>query len=172
MIVWTSSYFKRIVFVRIMTDFLACGLNQFWCELPTQARRELLRIDKQTLCEQARKNLYCSRCHGLLLECYSQIVMYGKSSQQEFVGGCFPRKPTVEVLADNESDNLQDPSMHPWGGLATTKDGVLTLLDCFICSSSPDVIHKVCCYNFLFHIAFLNYTIHKKMIFRVKDMQF
>ncbi|KAL0925765.1 hypothetical protein M5K25_004135 [Dendrobium thyrsiflorum] len=118
-------------------------LRKFWCELPIQARRELLRIDKQTLCEQARKNLYCSRCHGLLLECYSQIVMYGKSLQQEITGGCFPQKTTAEVLADNESDHLQDPCVHPWGGLATTKDGMLTLLDCFICESSPDVIHKV-----------------------------
>ncbi|KAI0524831.1 hypothetical protein KFK09_004219 [Dendrobium nobile] len=118
-------------------------LRKFWCELPIQARRELLRIDKQTLCEQARKNLYCSRCHGLLLECYSQIVMYGKSLQQEINGGCFPQKTTAEVLADNESDHLQDPCVHPWGGLATTKDGMLTLLDCFICASSPDVIHKV-----------------------------
>ncbi|XP_020586023.1 uncharacterized protein LOC110028497 [Phalaenopsis equestris] len=118
-------------------------LRKFWCELPTQARRELLRIDKQTFCEQVRKNLYCSRCHGLLLECYSQILMYGKSLQLEFVGGCFPQKTTAEVLADNESDNFQDPSVHPWGGLATTKDGMLTLLDCYICASSPDVIHKV-----------------------------
>ncbi|KAK8928609.1 hypothetical protein KSP39_PZI017252 [Platanthera zijinensis] len=117
-------------------------LRKFWGELPTQARRELLRIDKQTLCEQARKNLYCSRCHGLLLECYSQIVMYGKSLQQEFVGGCFLQK-TAEVLTDNEYDNLQDPSVHPWGGLTTTKDGMLTLLDCFTCASSLDVIHKV-----------------------------
>ncbi|KAG0465704.1 hypothetical protein HPP92_019868 [Vanilla planifolia] len=29
------------------------------------------------------------------------------------------------------------------GGLATTKDGTLTLLDCFICTSSLDVLHKV-----------------------------
>lgn len=134
---------SKTIWSRQREDVSFDQLRKFWGELPTQDRRELLRIDKQTLCEQARKNLYCSRCHGLLLECYSQIVMYGKSLQQEFIGGCFPQKTTAEVLADNEYDNLQDPSVHPWGGLATTKDGMLTLLDCFTCASSPDVIHKV-----------------------------
>ncbi|KAH0468486.1 hypothetical protein IEQ34_003519 [Dendrobium chrysotoxum] len=118
-------------------------LRKFWCELPIQARRELLRIDKQTLCEQARKNLYCSRCHGLLWNVTHKLLCMGRSFQQEITGGCFPEKTTAEVLADNESDHLQDPCVHPWGGLATTKDGMLTLLDCFICASSPDVIHKV-----------------------------
>eukprot|EP00249_Psilotum_nudum_P027135 c34478_g1_i1 orf=2-271(-) len=42
-------------------------LRKFWSELPSAARHELLRIDKQTLFEQVRKNLYCSRCNGLLL---------------------------------------------------------------------------------------------------------
>ncbi|PKA65157.1 hypothetical protein AXF42_Ash013278 [Apostasia shenzhenica] len=116
-------------------------LQEFWGKLPIQARRDLLRVDKQTLCEQARKNLYCSRCHGLLLECFSQIVIYGKSMQQECPGGCFPHKTTAKV--DCESENLQDPSMHPWGGLATTKDGILTLLDCFICARSLEMLQKV-----------------------------
>ncbi|KAK9290592.1 hypothetical protein L1049_008763 [Liquidambar formosana] len=60
-------------------------LQKFWSELSLQARQELLRIDKQTLFEQARKNMYCSRCNGLLLEGFLQIVMYGKSLQQEGV---------------------------------------------------------------------------------------
>ncbi|MFS7918685.1 hypothetical protein Hanom_Chr03g00204031 [Helianthus anomalus] len=58
-------------------------LLDFWSELPPQARQELLRIDKQTPFEQARKNMYCSRCNGLLLEGFMQIVMYGKSLHQD-----------------------------------------------------------------------------------------
>ncbi|KAI7729229.1 hypothetical protein M8C21_015711 [Ambrosia artemisiifolia] len=62
-------------------------LQKFWSELPPQARQELLRIDKQTLFEQARKNMYCSRCNGLLLEGFTQIIMYGKSLHQDGMCG-------------------------------------------------------------------------------------
>ncbi|KAJ1432853.1 hypothetical protein SESBI_06393 [Sesbania bispinosa] len=31
---------------------------------------------------------------------------------------------------------LQDPSVHPWGGLTTTRDGSLTLMDCYLYSKS------------------------------------
>ncbi|XP_011089228.1 uncharacterized protein LOC105170238 isoform X3 [Sesamum indicum] len=55
-------------------------LQKFWCELTPQARRNLLRIDKQTLFEHAWKNMYFSRCNGLLLEGFLQIVMYGEFS--------------------------------------------------------------------------------------------
>ncbi|CAA3014342.1 uncharacterized protein LOC111399494 [Olea europaea subsp. europaea] len=69
-------------------DDVSCNqLQKFWSELAPQARQELLRIDKQTLFEQARKNMYCSRCNGLLLEGFSQIVMYGKSPPQESLKG-------------------------------------------------------------------------------------
>nr|KYP38106.1 hypothetical protein KK1_040671 [Cajanus cajan] len=63
-------------------------LHKFWCELATQARQELLRIDKQTLFEHARK------------------------------------------------DEIQDPTVHPWGGLTTTREGSLTLMDCYLYSKS------------------------------------
>ncbi|KAF5783710.1 hypothetical protein HanXRQr2_Chr11g0511031 [Helianthus annuus] len=119
-------------------------LQKFWSELSLQARQELLRIDKQTLFEQARKNMYCSRCNGLLLEGFMQIVMYGKSLQQE---GIFnhasanklvtSKSQTVEngcMTIGGNDDVIQDPSVHPWGGLTTTRDGTLTLLDCYICS--------------------------------------
>ncbi|RCV43518.1 hypothetical protein SETIT_9G300200v2 [Setaria italica] len=110
-------------------------LHKFWSALSPRARHELLRLDKQTLIEHARKNLYCSRCNGLLLESFTQIVMYGKSLHQE--GPCEPR------IQEVEAEEVQDPSVHPWGGLSTTKDGILTLLDCFINAKSLHVIQNV-----------------------------
>jgi hypothetical protein len=95
----------------------------------------LLRLDKQTLIEHARKNMYCSRCNGLLLESFAQIVMYGKSLHQEGLGD--PRIQEVEGV------EIQDPSVHPWGGLSTTKDGILTVLDCFINAKSLHVLQNV-----------------------------
>ncbi|KAH7656563.1 hypothetical protein IHE45_18G082500 [Dioscorea alata] len=120
-------------------------LQKFWSELPPSARQELLRIDKQTLFEQARKNLYCSRCNGLLLEGYSQIIMHGKSLQQgAAVGTYFPnRAGTAKVQTVNGSDVVQDPSVHPWGGLTATRDGVLTLLDCFLKTKSLKPLYNV-----------------------------
>ncbi|KAJ3674085.1 hypothetical protein LUZ60_006077 [Juncus effusus] len=113
-------------------------LQKFWNELPIQARNTLLRIDKQTLFEQARKNLYCSRCNGLLLESFTQIVMYGKSLQHHHEGN------SVNLYMDQEDDDVaQDPAVHPWGGLAATKDGLLTLLDCFINSRSLTPLQNV-----------------------------
>ncbi|KAJ4795698.1 Stress response protein nst1 [Rhynchospora pubera] len=111
-------------------------LQKFWGELPTQARRSLLRIDKQALFEQARKNLYCSRCNGLLLESFTQIVMYGKSLQQHHEG-------SLGNSLDLEDEEAQDPAVHPWGGLAATKDGLLTLLECFINSRSLRPLQNV-----------------------------
>jgi hypothetical protein len=105
---------------------------QFWSALSPRQRNELLRLDKQTLIEHARKNMYCSRCNGLLLEIFAQIVMYGKSLHQEGLGD--PRIKEVEV---------QGPSVHPWGGLSTTKDGIITVLDCFINEKSLHVLQNV-----------------------------
>lgn len=121
---------------------------QFWSELPVQARQELLRIDKQTLFEQARKNLYCSRCNGLLLESFTQIVLYGKSLQQEGLGMHLPSTTGTSDshLKVGELDDVQeqqDPSVHPWGGLTTTRDGILSLLDCFITAKSLRTLQNV-----------------------------
>ncbi|KAL6906276.1 hypothetical protein ACP4OV_003877 [Aristida adscensionis] len=110
-------------------------LHKFWSALSPRARHELLRLDKQSLIEHARKNLYCSRCNGLLLESFTQIVTYGKSQHQE--GSCEPKFQEVEA------EEVQDPSVHPWGGLSTTKDGILTLLDCFINAKSLHVLQNV-----------------------------
>ncbi|XP_077236280.1 uncharacterized protein LOC143877870 isoform X2 [Tasmannia lanceolata] len=127
-------------------------LQKFWSELPPHARQELLKIDKQTLFEQARKNLYCSRCNGLLLEGFSQIIMYGKSLQQEGAGGHLPSKAgALKNQIDNGSnimlsscqDDAQDPCVHPWGGLAATRDGILTLLDCFLDGQSLKALQNV-----------------------------
>ncbi|PWA92457.1 hypothetical protein CTI12_AA006740 [Artemisia annua] len=131
----------------------------FWSDLPLQARQELLRIDKQSLFEQARKNMYCSRCNGLLLEGFMQIVMYGKSLQLEAtyglgsgnrLGASKSRKVEDASLAIGGSDDVQDPSVHPWGGLTTTKDGTLTLLDCYICAQylkGLQNVHARCLYS-------------------------
>ncbi|XP_075474825.1 uncharacterized protein LOC142505640 [Primulina tabacum] len=117
-------------------------LQKFWCELTLQARQKLMRIDKQTLFEHARKKMYCSRCNGMLLEGFLQIVMYGKSLKQVASGGQCCVKVTDnqnddDLCIDNGCcDDSLDPSVHPWGGLTTAKDGTLTLLSCYLCSKS------------------------------------
>ncbi|KAL2320877.1 hypothetical protein Fmac_029846 [Flemingia macrophylla] len=120
-------------------------LQKFWSELSLQARQKLLRIEKQSLFEQARKNLYCSRCNGLLLEGFLQIAMYGKSLQQEGVDAHFPcnRSGGLRKLNNDGSsiingcqDEVHDPSIHPWGGLTTARDGSLTLMSCYLYSKS------------------------------------
>ncbi|KAF9599372.1 hypothetical protein IFM89_036858 [Coptis chinensis] len=113
--------------------------------------RGALKIDKQTLLEQARKNLYCSRCNGLLLEGFSQIVMYGKSQQLE--GGHVANGRMSSVSSESDvgvttkisvcEDNSQDPSVHPWGGLIATRDGILTLLDWFLEAKSLKALQNV-----------------------------
>lgn len=128
---------------------------QFWGDLSAQARHELLRIDKQTLFEQARKNTYCSRCNGLLLEGFLQIVIYGKSLQQEGASGCLLWNSQVALKNQDGDgdlgvtmacqDEVQDPSVHPWGGLTTTRDGTLTLLDCYLHSKSLKGLQIVRC---------------------------
>lgn len=127
-------------------------LQKFWNDLSLQARQELLRVDKQTLFEQARKNMYCSRCNGLLLEAFMQIVTYGKSMQQDGVVGqvpCNGRRTSKTKTVEDASlkvkcdEDIQDPSVHPWGGLTTTRDGVLTVLDCYLCSKSLQGLQNV-----------------------------
>ncbi|XP_027915180.1 uncharacterized protein LOC114174541 [Vigna unguiculata] len=127
------------------TDVCYNQLQKFWSELSLQARQKLLRIDKQSLFEQARKNMYCSRCNGLLLEGFLQIATHGKSLQQEGVDGHFPcnrsgglRKLNNEGLSiiNGCQDEIQDPSIHPWGGLTTARDGSLTLMSCYLYSKS------------------------------------
>ncbi|CAI9765694.1 unnamed protein product [Fraxinus pennsylvanica] len=125
-------------------------LQKFWSELTPLARQELLRIDKQTLFEQARKNMYCSRCNGLLLEGFLQIVMYGKSLlQQEETGGHYSVRTTKHQndgdlgMTNRSQDDVQDPSVYPWGGLTTTRDGTLTLLDCYLYSKSLKGLQNV-----------------------------
>ncbi|XP_042002436.1 uncharacterized protein LOC121751701 [Salvia splendens] len=124
-------------------------LQKFWSELSTQARQKLMRIDKQTLFEHARKNMYCPRCNGLLLEVSLQIVMYGKSLQQDATNGHYNGRTTNNqncgnLCIDNEcQDNMIDPSIHPWGGLTTAREGTLTLLDCYLHSKSLKGLQNV-----------------------------
>ncbi|KAL4340810.1 hypothetical protein GQ457_08G011690 [Hibiscus cannabinus] len=134
-------------------DVSSNQLQRFWSELSLQTRQELLRIDKQTLFERARKNIYCSRCNGLLLEGFLQIVMYGKSLQQEGAacGNLHHNRSGVSEngiggglsVTNGTQEEIQDPSVHPWGGLTTTRDGSLTLLDCYLCPKSLKGLQKV-----------------------------
>ncbi|KAI3471515.1 hypothetical protein Pfo_028165 [Paulownia fortunei] len=109
-------------------------LQKFWCELTPQARQNLLRIDKQTLFEHAR---------------FLQIVMYGKSLQQDAGGGPFSVRATDNqndgdlCMANGCQDDAQDPSVHPWGGLTTARDMTLTLLDCYLYSKSLKGLQNV-----------------------------
>ncbi|KAL1569332.1 hypothetical protein AAHA92_00822 [Salvia divinorum] len=124
-------------------------LQKFWCELSTQARQKLMSIDKQTLFEHARRNMYCSRCNGLLLEGFLKIVMYGKSLQQDatsahYSGQTMTNQNCGNLCIDNDcQDNVIDPSLHPWGGLTTSREGTLTLLDCYLHSKSLKGLQNV-----------------------------
>ncbi|XP_024377831.1 uncharacterized protein [Physcomitrium patens] len=129
------------VWTRSNTDDVSLSqLHKFWGGLSVVARRDLLRIDKQTLFEQVRKNLYCSRCHGLLVEGFSQIILYGKSLQAGMVGQNSGGGTTGKQVSGKGhyaavagfADDSKDPSVHPWGGLAATRDSMLTVLDCFL----------------------------------------
>ncbi|KAL1193443.1 hypothetical protein V5N11_019176 [Cardamine amara subsp. amara] len=127
-------------------------LQQFWSGLSLTDRQQLLKIDKQTLFEQARKNMYCSRCNGLLLEGFMQIVMHGKSLHPEgLIGNSTCNKSGASkfhsdcnsVVNNGCTDEMQDPSVHPWGGLTTTRDGSLTLLDCYLYAKSLKGLQNV-----------------------------
>ncbi|CAO2822118.1 unnamed protein product, partial [Amaranthus hypochondriacus] len=128
-------------------------LAKFWSNLPQQARQNLLRIDRQTLLEQARKNMYCSRCNGLLLERFMLIVTQGKSLQHEGAGSQISSSGVGEISNDQMSggvcttptceDEIQDPSVHRWGGLTTTGDEELTLLNCYLYSKSLEGLQNV-----------------------------
>ncbi|GJN27792.1 hypothetical protein PR202_gb15843 [Eleusine coracana subsp. coracana] len=119
-------------------------LQKFWHNLTPQARQDILKLDKQTLIEHARKNSCCSRCNGLLLDCFAQIVMYGKSMRHETSDVDLSRATSeLMVRKVEQQDGEQDPSVHPWGGLSTTKDDILTLLDCFIEAKPLTVLQNV-----------------------------
>lgn len=143
---------KDAIWSRSRDDVTYAQLHKFWSELPSSSRQQLLRIDKQTLFEQVRKNLYCSRCNGLLLEVFSQIVLYGKNMHQEAayahaISGQTQMRNHNEngskLMAASSQDDASDPSVHPWGGLATTRDGILTLLDCFLVGTSLEALQNV-----------------------------
>jgi len=89
--------------------------------------------------------MYCSRCNGLLLEGFLQIVMYGKSLQPEGAAVQFPcgrpggfknQNNGGSSTSNGVRNEIQDPSVHPWGGLTTTREGSLTLMDCYLYSKS------------------------------------
>ncbi|KAJ0258337.1 hypothetical protein HA466_0071440 [Hirschfeldia incana] len=100
-------------------------LHKFWSELSPKARQELLRIDRQSLFEQARKNMCCSRCNSLLLECFLQIVSQGSKQ------------------LNGSKDVCNSSAVSQWGGLTATRDGSLTLLDCYLYAKSFKVLQTV-----------------------------
>nr|VDC90099.1 unnamed protein product [Brassica oleracea] len=110
-------------------------LHKFWSELSPEARHELLRIDRHALFEQARKNMCCSKCIGLLLEDFSQIVSNGKSLQQK---GDLPCNRSGALKDGNHKciGELHDPAVDQWGGLTATRDGLLTVPDCYLYAKS------------------------------------
>lgn len=112
--------------------------------------------------------MYCSRCNGLLLEGFLQIVMYGKSLQQDGIVGQVPcngrRTSKSKIIEDSCltsmcDDDIQDPSVHPWGGLTTARDGTLTLLDCYLYSKSLKGLQNVCqLYNYIIAASFFSFS--------------
>lgn len=99
--------------------------------------------------EQVRKKNFCSRCYGFLVEEFSRIVMYGKSSRQHGAVSHLscnkPGIPESQIVGGLSQGDDRDPSNDPWGCLTTTRDGTqtLTLLDCYFQSSSIEGIQKV-----------------------------
>lgn len=157
----------------VSNDWFYLVVMQFWTELTPQARKKLLRVDKQTLFEHARKNMYCSRCNGLLLEGFLQIVMYVKSLQQDaaechYGGGDTNNQNYGDFCTTNGCHgDVLDPSVHPWGGLSTSRDGALTLLDCYLYSKSLEGLQKVNHFMMIFGIyifAFLQQAPKVKLL--------
>lgn len=136
---------------------------QFWCGLTLPDRQELLKINRQTLLEHARKKPYCSRCNGLLLEGFYQILMYQKSAKPDIPGDDYPGQATDSLDESNLcvengcQDAVYDPSVHPWGGLTIARDESLTLLDCYLCSKSLKEVQNVSHYYMLLFKAFMFY---------------
>ncbi|TYH88256.1 hypothetical protein ES332_D01G174800v1 [Gossypium tomentosum] len=107
------------------------------------SRSSLELINKNSLSEVSR-TFTTPDVMGCCLKGFLQIVMYGKSLQQEGVAGNLhynrsgaSKKGTGGGLnlTNGTQDEIQDPSVHPWRGL-TTRDDSLTLLDCYLCPKS------------------------------------
>ncbi|KAF9588244.1 hypothetical protein IFM89_008656 [Coptis chinensis] len=77
--------------------------------------------------------------------------MYGKSQQLE--GGHVANGRMSSVSSESDvgvttkisvcEDDSQDPSVHPWGVLIATREGILTLLDCFLEAKSLKALQNV-----------------------------
>jgi hypothetical protein len=145
---------------------------QFWKGLSLGQRRELLRVDKATLFETVRKNLYCCKCHGLLVEGFTQLLLYNRTLQNgqfenvagpsngeylmnspQGAGGFVFGAGGAAKVTDGggielvsglvaTEEHCKDPLIHPWGGLTATKDSVLTILDCFLRGDAPTVVFE------------------------------
>lgn len=95
------------------------------------------------------------------MEGYAQIVSYGKNLQAGLLGyrsgsgACNKHLSEVGINGEKSSlqDETRDPSVHPWGGLAATRDSMLTVLDCFLDGTPLEVLQNVptgflyCCFS-------------------------
>lgn len=78
--------------------------------------------------------------------------MYGKSLLEEGAGGSLTCSRLGASKNENDGElcvtagcqhDFQDPSVHPWGGLTTTRDGTLTVMDCYLYSESLKGLQNV-----------------------------
>ncbi|KAF9608749.1 hypothetical protein IFM89_010881 [Coptis chinensis] len=114
-------------------------------KLPPHLAARALKIDKRDVIGAKRKNLYCSRCNGLLLEGFSQIVMDGKSQQLE--GGHVANGRMSSVSSESDvgvttkisvcEDDNQDPSVHPRGRFDSNSRRHTFTFDRFLEAKSP-----------------------------------
>ena len=85
------------------------------------------------------------------MEGFSQIIQYGKNLQAGMVGYTNGTGHNGKLLSENGFnppaanfvDDTRDPSVHPWGGLAATRDSMLTVLDCFLDGMALEVLQNV-----------------------------
>lgn len=101
-----------------------------------EKRRKLLRVDRSTLLEQSRKNQFCSKCHGLLVEGFALCVQQSR----EGVGGA--GSDEFGRGGGERDDVAEDPGLDPWGGLAAATECMLTLKKCFVVGTPLEVRGK------------------------------
>ena len=102
-----------------------------------EKRRKLLRVDRCTILEQARKNQYCSKCHGLLVERFALCVQQSR----EGVGrvGMEAGPDEVGMGRGLGDDVAEDSRWDLWGGLAAASECVLTLKNEFVTGTPLEV---------------------------------
>ena len=103
-----------------------------------EKRRKLLCVDRSTLLEQSRKNQFCSKCHGLLVEGFALCVQQSREGAGKVEAG----SDEVGRGAGERDDVAEDPGLDPWGGLAAATECMLTLKKCFVVGTPLEVRDK------------------------------